>query len=143
MFILMFSEPPDANVTEVAGTLTSTAAVSTELASATAGIASISANDIKRSISLLLGVLVRIFVSPLFVVFPADLLYIPPLSSLEAPVSSIREGYGAGDQGTSAQGRIFGRPLYAPRVYARGTYRMAARAFSSSIRPGAAAATHV
>jgi hypothetical protein len=52
-------------------------------ANATAGKASISANDIKSREILLLSV-VRIFDSPLFVVFPADLLSIPPLSSLEA-----------------------------------------------------------
>jgi hypothetical protein len=52
-------------------------------ANAIAGKASMSANDIKSRESLLLSV-VRIFDSPLFVVFPADLLSIPPLSSLEA-----------------------------------------------------------
>jgi hypothetical protein len=53
-------------------------------ASATAGRASIIANAIKRSVSLLLVVVVRIFVSPLLVIFPADLLSIPAHFSLEA-----------------------------------------------------------
>jgi hypothetical protein len=46
-------------------------------------MASTIANDKKSRESLLVN-LVRIFDSPLFVVFPADLLSIPPHFSLEA-----------------------------------------------------------
>jgi hypothetical protein len=52
-------------------------------ASAIAGMASSIANAIKRSVNLLLS-LVRIFDSPLLVVFPADLNIIPSHFSLEA-----------------------------------------------------------
>jgi hypothetical protein len=70
-------------------------------------MASTIANDKKSRESLLVN-LVRIFDSPLFVVFPADLMSIPPLSSLEALVSN--------------EGRLpgIGRSAVDPSAYLRG-----------------------
>jgi hypothetical protein len=69
-----------------------------------------SANVIIKSRESLLVNLARIFDSPLFVVFPADLLSIPSHFSLEALVSSMREGYLAGTPETSSRGGILGKP---------------------------------
>jgi hypothetical protein len=68
-------------------------------ANATAGKASMSANVIIKSRENLLVNLARIFDSPLFVVFPADLLSIPSHFSLEALVSSMREWLPGGNPG--------------------------------------------
>jgi hypothetical protein len=88
-------------------------------------MASIIAHIIKSSESLLLSV-VRIFVSPSLVVFPADLISIPPLSSLEALYFFYEVRLSGGrPRNISPRGYLWEVPVR-PWVYARCIYRPAA-----------------